>query len=161
MRFLIYTQVFLTPPKKVFKKRDINNFFTRSKLTGLLIAFSATHAELRISKIVIDLAKLQPADVTILQSIEKAPIAKSSFELAKHLLVNGQLEEARDLLQRLTNTPNCDWRVFYRSCYFLACIAEIQNLSKSLDHYTNLLKTTNPLFPITTAVGVNWIKSQM
>ena len=146
---------------QVFKTRAFNKFFARHKLASLLMAFASRHAELRISKVVLNLAKVQPAEVAIIQSIEKAPITKSNFELAKHLLVNGQLNEAKDLLQKLTNTPNCDWRVFYRSCYLLACIAEIQNDSISCGHYLNLLKIANPLFPITIVVGTNWIKSQM
>lgn len=113
------------------------------------------------SKFILRQSKLDSGGKSILQNVSKAPIAKSSFELAKHLLVNGQLDEAKDLLQRLTKTPNCDWRVFYRSCYFLACIAEIQNDSSSCDYYLNLLKIANPLFPITIVVGTNWIKSQM
>ena len=148
-------------PPQVFKTRAFNKFSARYKLASLLTAFASRHAELRISKVVLNLAKLQPAEVAIIQSIEKAPITKSNFELAKHLLVNGQLNEAKDLLQKLTKTPNCDWRVFYRSCYLLACIAEIQNDSISCGHYLNLLKIANPLFPITIVVGTNWIKSQM
>ena len=105
-------------------------------------------------------SKLDFYEKSVLQNISKAPVFKASFELAKHLLVNGQLDEAKDLLTKLTKAQNCDWRVFYRSCYFFACIAEIENDSISCGHYLNLLKITNPLFPITNVVGTNWIKSQ-
>jgi hypothetical protein len=109
------------------------------------------------SKIILRLSNLDSIDESILINISKSPVSKASFEHAKHLLKRGRLFEARILLKVLTNKPNCDWRVFYRSCFFLSVIARIENDEVAFDHYQQLLDIANLHFPISTTEGVEWI----
>jgi len=138
----IFTGVNFSPPREL-------------SLSNRLLFAASRQPNKLFARFVFRQSKLDFYEKSILQNISKAPVFKVGFELAKHLLVNGQLDEAKDLLTKLTKAQNCDWRVFYRSCYFSACIAEIENDSISCGHYLNLLKIANPLFPITNIAGTN------
>jgi len=109
---------------------------------------------------VLHFTKFQSDEISIIQNISKAPFEKSHFEVAKHFLRNGEYDEATIRLKNLVNKPNCDWRIFYRSCYFLMVIAKIQNDAQSFGHYKDLLFISNPDFSVTIEDGIQWLDNQ-
>ena len=126
-------------------------------VSNCLIFTASRRPSNMLSKIVLSQSNLDLSTKSILQNIIKAPVFKSGFELAKHHLKGGRHTEAKSLLKDLTNKLNCDWRVFYRSCYFLTVIAKIENDELSFNHYKQLLDIANPQFPIAITEGVEWV----
>ena len=144
---------------------DLTGHENRKALTPITIGsrliFAASRRPRNIfSKIVLSKSNLNSSEKAILQNISKAPLFKSGFELAKHHLKRGQLTEAKTLLKDLTSKPYCDWRIFYRSCYFLMVIAQIQNDPISFNQWKHLLDIANPHFPITAIKGVVWVSKE-
>ena len=150
----------LNPHSKTLKRFRFIDFLQNLSWNILIKCFASRDNEFGISRMIIRLAKLQSHEVSIIQNISKAPVEKSCFELAKHFLREGKCNEAKILFKSMTSKPDCDWRVFYRSCYFLTVIAQIENDSGSLAHYKMLLKIANPHFPITTEEGVKWVSRE-
>lgn len=114
-----------------------------------------------ISKVILSLSKLQPNEKIITRNISRSPGDKAKFELAKYYLKNSDLDIAKSLLKQLTRKPGCDWRTFYRSCYFLMVIAEIENDTNSMNDYKYLLNIANPQFPLLIDDGVAWVLNKI
>jgi len=110
-----------------------------------------------LSKLILRQSNLNSCEKSILQNVSKDPTFKIGFELAKHHLKRGQYSEAKILFKDLTNKPNCDWRVFYRSCFLLTVIARIENDEVAFVRYQQLLDIANPHFSISTTEGVEWV----
>ncbi len=104
---------------------------------------------------------LEPTSVdadtaAILVNLSRSPAEKVRLELAKNALRHGELEVSRRYLRQITEKSGCDWRAFYRSCYFLTIIATLENDQASWGKYEDLLRTANPEFPLTIEDGVFW-----
>jgi len=110
-----------------------------------------------LSKLILRQSNLNSCEKSILQNVSRDPTFKIGFELAKHHLKRGQYREAKILFKDLTNKPNCDWRVFYRSCFLLTVIARIENDEVAFVRYQQLLDIANPHFSISTTEGVEWV----
>jgi len=104
---------------------------------------------------------LPAPEFAILANLSRSPFEKVCLELGKHALVYGELAAAKSFLKQVTSRQQCDWRAFYRSCYFLSIIAKLEGDEVSQGHYGRLLHVANPEFPLTVDEGSKWaIKSR-
>ena len=87
-------------------------------LSNRLLFAASRQPNKLFSRIILRLSNLDLIDKLILINISKSPVFKAGFEHAKYLLKRDRLFESKILLKDLTNKSNCDWRVFYRSCFF-------------------------------------------
>ena len=133
---------------------------TKPSITDRLLFAASRKPNKLFSRFILRQSNLSSSEKSILQNVSKAPTFKIGFELAKHHLKSGQYNEAKILFKDLTKKPNCDWRSFYRSCYFLTLIARIENDEDPFNHYKHLLKIANPHFPISMEIGIQWINKQ-
>ena len=130
---------------------------TKPSITDRLLFAASRKPNKLFSRFILRQSNLSSSEKSILQNVSKAPTFKIGFELAKHNLKKGQHKQAKILFKDLTNKPSCDWRVFYRSCFFLTVIARIENDEVALVHYQQLLDIANPHFPISITEGVEWV----
>ena len=132
----------------------------KPSITDRLLFAASRQPDKLFSKFMLRQSNLNSSEKSILQNVSKAPTFKIGFELAKHHLKRGQYSEAKILFKDLTNKPSCDWRVFYRSCFFLTVIARIEKDELAFVHYQQLLDIANPHFPISIEMGMQWIFNQ-
>ena len=130
---------------------------TKPSITDRLLFAASRKPNKLFSRFILRQSNLSSSEKSILQNVSKAPTFKIGFELANHNLKKGQHKQAKILFKDLTNKPSCDWRVFYRSCFFLTVIARIENDEVALVHYQQLLDIANPHFPISITEGVEWV----
>ena len=130
---------------------------TKSSISDRLLFAASRQPNKLFSRFILRQSNLDLIEKSILQNISKAPVFKAGFELAKYHLKRGQHNQAKILFKDLTNKLSCDWRVFYRSCFFLTVIARIENDEVAFVHYQQLLDIANPHFPISTTEGVEWV----
>ena len=133
------------------------NPLRKPTISGRLLFAASRQPNKLCSRIILRQSKLELNEKSILQNVSKDPVFKVGFEHAKYFLKRDRLFEAKILLKELTNKPNCDWRVFYRSCFFLTVIARIENDDVAFVHYQQLLDIANPHFPVSTTEGVKWV----
>lgn len=129
----------------------------KSSISDRLLFAASRQPDKLFSRIILHQTKLNLCEKSILRNVSKAPVFKAGFELAKYHLKRGQHKQAEILFKDLMNKSNCDWRVFYRSCFFLTVIARIENDDVAFVHYQQLLDIANPHFPISTTEGVEWV----
>ena len=132
----------------------------KPRITDRLLFAASRRPDKFFSKFMLRQSNLNSNEKSILQNVSKAPTFKIGFELAKHYLKRGQYNEAKILFKDLTNKPSCDWRVFYRSCFFLTVIARIEKDELAFVYYRQLLDIANPHFAISTEIGMQWIINQ-
>ena len=101
-------------------------------------------------------SSVDPDMAAILVNLSRSPAEKVRLELAKDALRHGEFAVSRKYLKQITEKSGCDWRAFYRSCYFLTVIALLEDDKASSQRYEDLLRTANPEFPLTIEEGVIW-----
>jgi hypothetical protein len=101
-------------------------------------------------------SNLDPGMVMILGNLSRSPAEKVRLELGKGSLRQGHIEVSRGYFKQITEKSGCDWRSFYRSCYFLMIIALLEADKESSEKYEGLLRTANWDFPLTIEEGVMW-----
>jgi hypothetical protein len=86
----------------------------------------------------------------ILQSLRFNVRDKLDFERAKMRFFRSGLNasEAELLFIELLNRPDCDWRVFYRSCFFLYAISLRKADDAKMNTYVEMLYRANSNFPV-------------
>lgn len=99
---------------------------------------------------------LPSAESAILVNLSRSPFAKVCLELGKHKLADGDLSASKYYLKLVTSRQQCDWRAFYRSCYFLSIVATLEGDEVAQEHYARLLRIANPEFPLTIEEGSVW-----
>jgi len=129
----------------------------KKRVKHLLIYLASISPTSRISRMFLKFAKLTREAQAIVVNLSRSPLDKTQFEFGKYLLKRGDLSEAKSAFKKITSKVGCDWRVFYRSCFFLTVIARIENDEIAFVHYQQLLNIANPHFPISTAEGVEWV----
>ncbi len=83
-------------------------------------------------------------DRNIIRNISHAPESKVRFEISKNLILNGYIQEGRESLLGLLNSPNLDWRVTYRSVALLYCFST----KSERELWQKRLFTANSHYPI-------------
>ena len=131
--------------------------YQRKKIKNKLVYNASKNPTTWKSIRILEFARLAPDTQSVLVNMSRSPLDKSLFEFGKFLLKELNFSEAKLHFKKITSRNGCDWRAFYRSCYFLMVIAEIQNDTESLEHYKKLLELANPLFPISIEDGVKWV----
>lgn len=129
----------------------------KNKLKHKLVHYASQNPTTWKSKKILKFARLAPNTQSVLVNLSRSPLDKSLFELGKLLLKKREFGQAKLQFKTITSRNGCDWRAFYRSCYFLTVIGQIENDPILLNHYQNLLDIANPHFPITTKEGVEWV----
>ncbi len=103
---------------------------------------------------------LPAAEYAILVNLSRSPFAKVCLELGKNRLAVGDLSASKCYLKLVTSSQQCDWRAFYRSCYFLSIVAALEGDEVAQEHYARLLRIANPEFPLTIQEGSVWALSR-
>lgn len=129
----------------------------KNRVKHSLIYHASRNPTSRISRMLLKSAKLTPGAHAIVVNLSRSPLDKTQFEFGKYYLKRGDLSNAKLAFKKITSKHGCDWRVFYRSCFFLTVIARIENDNVAFVHYQQLLDIANPHFPISTTEGVEWV----
>ena len=129
----------------------------KNSLKHLLIYHASKNPTTQISRKLLKSANLTRGSQAIVVNLSRSPLDKTQFELGKYFLKRGDLSHAKLTFKKITSKNGCDWRVFYRSCFFLTVIARIENDEVALVHYQQLLDIANPHFPISITEGVEWV----
>lgn len=87
-------------------------------------------------------------ELQLLMEIHHDPVNKVLFELAKFLLVKGELTRSKIVFEQLISKQNADWRTFYRSVFMLNSIQQSLANHDLAKRYDELLRTACPDFPL-------------
>ena len=84
----------------------------------------------------------------VLQTIKYAPNHKIPFEYAKTCFMDGDVAEAKKILEGLCGVVNLDWRVVYKTYHLLSLIALKEGKNKKSRKYNrNALRTFPSYYP--------------
>lgn len=84
----------------------------------------------------------------ILRSLMHSPLDKIRLEYAKSLYKSGENAKAKEILNTITKTVNCDWRSVYRAYHLLSLISLADgNVSKARINNSKALRTHPNFFP--------------
>lgn len=113
----------------------------------------------KLQKRLLMLFKLPTAQRELLVNLSRNPIDKIRLEVGKSLLQNGHYLPTLSVLAKILDRDGADWRSFYRAT-FLSNLASINlgNLSDQ-DYFENLLRISNPEWPITNQEGLDWLEN--
>ncbi len=82
----------------------------------------------------------------IYKNIQYCPHDKAALEYGKTLVASGNYEAGEQVLFRVTQRMNADWRAVYRSFVVIAWAARARGASHSL-RYEQLCRIANPQYP--------------
>lgn len=96
-----------------------------------------------------DLLSLSSSQKEVLLNISRSPLDKTRFEILKQLIISadGSREDFENLIEAILNSKVSDWRSFYRTAYFAACLAQADE-SSNLNELKALLQASNSEFPL-------------
>jgi 2-polyprenyl-3-methyl-5-hydroxy-6-metoxy-1,4-benzoquinol methylase len=102
----------------------------------------------KIANKIIEMIGKDNLSIEILKNIKFKPEDKINFEYAKYKISIGELELGTNILLKIINELNADWRTCYRSFALLAIIYRRQNDMPNYAYFKDLLVTANPNYPI-------------